>query len=74
MASITEGLIRRALREVKRTRKQQLLVDGEGRGTGRLVLILKPMPTRVTATWMAQQWRDGRRTKTTPCSVTTPLV
>jgi integrase len=65
MASITEGLIRRALREVKRTRKQQLLVDGEGRGTGRLVLILKPMPTRVTATWMAQQWRDGRRTKTT---------
>ena len=48
MASITEGLIRRALREVKRTRKQQLLVDGEGRGTGRLVLILKPMPTRVS--------------------------
>jgi integrase len=65
MASITEGLIRHALREVKRTRKQRLLVDGEGRGTGRLVLILKPMPTRVTATWMAQQWRDGRRTKTT---------
>src|SRR5262249_10045449 len=33
------------------------------RGTGRLVLILKPMPTRVTAEWMVQQWRHGRRTK-----------
>jgi hypothetical protein len=22
---------------------------------------LKPMPKRVTAEWMAQQWRDGRR-------------
>src|SRR6266852_9172091 len=33
------------------------------RGTGRLVLVLKPMPKRVTAEWMAQQWRDGRRTK-----------
>src|SRR4030088_1081132 len=63
MENITEGVIRRALKEVQRTRKQQPLVDGEGRGTGRLVLILKPMPTRVTAEWMAQQWRDGRRTK-----------
>lgn len=64
MASITEGVIRRAIKEVQRTRKQRLLADGEGRGTGRLVLILKPMPTRVTAVWMAQQWRDGRRIKT----------
>jgi hypothetical protein len=64
MANITEGVIRRALKEVQRTRKQRLLADGEGRGTGRLVLILKPMPTRVTAMWMAQQWRDGRRIKT----------
>jgi hypothetical protein len=39
------------------------LADGEGRGTGRLVLILKPMPTRVTAEWMAQRRRAGRRTK-----------
>jgi integrase len=43
--------------------RQESLTDGEGRGTGRLVLILKPMPTRVTAEWMAQQWRNGRRTK-----------
>jgi hypothetical protein len=27
------------------------------------VLILKPMPTRITAEWMAQQLRDGRWTK-----------
>jgi hypothetical protein len=65
MANITEGTIRRALKEVQRTRKQRQLVDGEGHGTGRLALILKPMPTRVTATWMVQQWRDGRRIKTT---------
>ncbi|WP_316177518.1 MULTISPECIES: tyrosine-type recombinase/integrase [unclassified Bradyrhizobium] len=65
MANITESIIRRALKEVGRTGKQRLLVDGEGHGTGRLALILKPMPTRVTATWMAQQWRDGRRIKTT---------
>jgi integrase len=64
MANLTESVIRRALKEVQRTRKQRLLIDGEGRGTGRLVLILKPMPTRVTAMWMAQQWRDGRRIKT----------
>ena len=45
MANITEGIIRRALKEVQCTRKQRQLVDGEGHGTGRLALILKPMPT-----------------------------
>jgi integrase len=39
------------------------LADGEGRGTGRLALIVKSRPNRVTAEWMAQQWRDGKRTK-----------
>ena len=63
MASLTDGLIRQALKRVELTGKQENLVDGEGRGTGRLVLVLKPMPTRVTADWMALQWRDGRRTK-----------
>ncbi len=63
MPSLTEGAIRHALKRVAKSRKQESLTDGEGRGTGRLVLILKPMPTRVTAEWMAQQWRDGRRTK-----------
>ena len=63
MGSLTDGAIRHALKRVGKSRKQESLTDGEGRGTGRLVLILKPMPTRVTAEWMAQQWRHGRRTK-----------
>lgn len=63
MPSLTDGAIRNAIKHVTKSRKQQLLADGEGRGTGRLVLILKRMPTRVTAEWMAQQWRDGRRVK-----------
>jgi integrase len=63
MANLTDGAIRHALKRVEKSRKQEALADGEGRGTGRLVLILKPMPNRVTAEWMAQQWRNGRRTK-----------
>ena len=63
MPSLTDGAIRQALKRVERSGKQETLTDGEGRGTGRLVLILKPMPTRVTSEWMAQQWREGRRTK-----------
>jgi integrase len=61
--SLTDGEIRRALKQVEQAGKQVSLVDGEGHGTGRLVLVMKPMPTRVTADWMAQQWRDQRRIK-----------
>ncbi|MGH6673770.1 MAG: tyrosine-type recombinase/integrase [Xanthobacteraceae bacterium] len=63
MTSLSDGAIRQAIKRVERSRRQTMLADGQGRGTGRLVLILKPMPKRVTAEWMAQQWRDGRRTK-----------
>lgn len=63
MASLTDSAIQAALKRVKRTQKEEMLSDGEGRGVGRLVLVLKPMPTRVTAVWNAQQWRDGKRTK-----------
>src|SRR5215471_956521 len=63
MSSLTDGMIQRALKQVEKTRRQRTLTDGEGRGTGRLVLILKPMPSRITAEWMAQQWRYGKRTK-----------
>jgi integrase len=63
MASLTDAAIRQAMKRVELDGTQESLVDGEGRGTGRLVLVLKPMPTRVTADWMAQQWRDGKRSK-----------
>ena len=63
MPSLTDGEIRRALKQVEQSGKQLSLVDGEGHGTGRLVLVMKPMPTRVTADWMAQQWRDQKRLK-----------
>jgi integrase len=63
MPVLTDTAIRHALKRVELVRKQENLADGEGRGTGRLVLVLKPMPKRVTADWMAQQWRDGKRTK-----------
>lgn len=63
MPSLTDGEIRRALKQVEQSGKQLSLVDGDGHGTGRLVLVLRPMPTRVTADWMAQQWRDQKRLK-----------
>jgi integrase len=63
MASLTDAAIRQAMKRVELDGTKESLVDGEGRGTGRLVLVLKPMPTRVTADWMAQQWRYGKRSK-----------
>ena len=63
MASLTDGAIRRAIKDVEMTGKQKALPDGEGRGVGRLVLRLRPMPARVLAEWLAQQWRDGKRIK-----------
>ncbi|AXF51460.1 integrase [Erwinia phage Pavtok] len=62
MPALTDGQIRNAIKRVEKSRKQATLADGEGRGVGRLVLIIKPMPTRVTTTWYAQQWRDNKRT------------
>lgn len=63
MSSLTDGQIRSAMKAVLKSGKQITLTDGEGRGTGRLVLVIKPMPTRAVADFYAQQWRDGKRSK-----------
>ncbi|MEC5322854.1 tyrosine-type recombinase/integrase [Aurantimonas sp. A3-2-R12] len=63
MPTIADGEIRSAIKRVEQSAKQETLVDGDGHGTGRLIMILKPMPTRVTADWMVQQWRDKKRVK-----------
>jgi integrase len=63
MPALTDGEIRQALKRVEQSRTQETLSDGEGKGTGRLVLFLRPMPKRVIADWMPQQWREGRRIK-----------
>jgi hypothetical protein len=63
MANLTDRKIQNAITHVAKLRKQQMLTDDDVRGTDRLVLILKLMPSWITAEWMAQQWRDGRRVK-----------
>lgn len=61
MPALTDGQIKNALKRVAKSQKPETLADGEGRGTGRLVLVIKPMPTRVTSNWFAQQWLEGKR-------------
>lgn len=65
MANLTDTVIRHTIKRVEKSRADEQLTDGEGRGTGRLALFIKAMPARVTATWMAIQWRNGKRTKST---------
>lgn len=61
MPSLTDGQIRNAIKRVEKTKKQETLTDGEGRGVGRLILVIKPMPTRTVSNWYAQQWISNKR-------------
>jgi len=60
---LTDNTIKHAIKRVHDTCRQETLKDGAGRGTGRLTLVIKPMPTRVTTEWMAMQWREGKVVK-----------
>lgn len=57
MAALNDVTIRAAIRAGKPCK----LTDGNGRGTGRLVMRIRVMPQRVLSEWYAQQVRDGRR-------------
>lgn len=59
MPSLTDGQIKNALKRVSKAQKPETLVDGEGRGTGRLVLVIKPQPTRVTSVFMLSNGATG---------------
>lgn len=62
MAALTDPEIRAEIRTAQRTGKTKTLKDGTGRGTGRLVLMIRPRDGGVPLVeWYAAAWRDGRR-------------
>ncbi|HCK84805.1 MAG TPA: integrase [Hyphomonadaceae bacterium] len=63
MGTLTEGMIKQAIRRVEISEKEEWLRDGEGRGVGRLILVITPCATRVMKQWMVQQYRNGRPIK-----------
>lgn len=54
MAAFADSTSRHALQRGEMRQTQGKLADGEGPGTGRLVLVLKALPKRVTPTG----WRN----------------
>jgi hypothetical protein len=53
MATLSDGTIRSAIKRVEFTGRSEILRDGEGRGVGRLLLVLRPRTKRVTTYWSA---------------------
>ncbi len=60
MTTLSDGAIKAAIKRVHFTGREETLRDGEGHGVGRLILKIRPMVKRVTTTWLAQQYREGR--------------
>jgi integrase len=60
---LSDGAIKQALKRVHFTGRDETLRDGEGRGVGRLILVIRHMPKRVTSDWMALQYREGKPIK-----------
>lgn len=63
MPTISDAAIRATIRAAKAADRPATLTDGDGKGTGRLRLTIRPMATRTVAEWYAVAWRDGRRTQ-----------
>ncbi|GAM99777.1 putative integrase [alpha proteobacterium U9-1i] len=61
MATLSDGTIRSAIKRVQFTGRSEILRDGQGRGVGRLLLVLRPRTKRVTTYWSAAQYREGRK-------------
>src|ERR1700754_4952867 len=61
MAVLSDGAIRAAIKRVQFTGREEILRDGEGRGTGRLLLFLRPRTKRLTTYWCAAQHRGKRK-------------
>ncbi|MBX3428641.1 MAG: tyrosine-type recombinase/integrase [Hyphomonadaceae bacterium] len=61
MATLSDGTIRSAIKRVQFTGRSEILRDGEGRGVGRLLLVLRPRQKRLTTYWSAAQYREGRK-------------
>jgi integrase len=53
-----------AIRQAVKNGRNVTLKDGQGRGTGRLVVMVRAMPGRTIAEYYAQQWLNGRRRTT----------
>jgi integrase len=58
---ITEAAIRKAIASAPAMAKSAELRDGGERGSGRLLLVIRPYPDRVTAEWYAVTFRGRRR-------------
>lgn len=70
MPALTDTAIRHALKRVEISRKQENLADGDGRGTGRLVLVCAHRRIRSgIPTTSGQVFRISGHRETSPLSV-----